>query len=166
MLPNIKSRSAGFSVLELLMAIVVLGIISTFAISKYGDVKEQAYIDTMMNDLRNFALLQGQVHSDEGTFVAVDSLQARGFHFSTDVYADSADIGTDSFFMKVGHAKTDRYCELDYDRNLTGSAQNKIQCPGDAAGEGSATEDQQPVAFFEVTDSSAGGAWPRKLSFQ
>lgn len=153
----LQPAKEGFSVLELLMAILVFGIISAFAITKYGDVKEQAYIDAMMNDLRNFALLQEQIHQERDTFIEVDSLQAAGYHFSSDVSADSVDIGTGRFYLKVVHAKTDRYCELDYARSIGTAARNKIECPGGGGGEESSV-DLEPVAQFTVSDSTAGGS--------
>jgi prepilin-type N-terminal cleavage/methylation domain-containing protein len=48
----------GYTLIELVIVLLVLGILSAIAIAKFVDVKEAAYLASMKADLRNFALYQ------------------------------------------------------------------------------------------------------------
>ena len=60
-----SSRTAtreGFSLIELLIVIVIIGILASIAIPKFANTKEKAYVATMKSDLRNL------VTAEEGYF--------------------------------------------------------------------------------------------------
>ena len=48
----------GFTLIEVLVVMVVLGILSGIAIARYLETKEAAYLASMKADLRNFALYE------------------------------------------------------------------------------------------------------------
>ncbi len=47
------SSKAGFTFIELLVVITILGILSSLALPRYSAMKERAYVTTMKSDLRN-----------------------------------------------------------------------------------------------------------------
>ena len=51
------NRRTAFTLVELLVIVVIIGILATIGIAKFGDSKRRGYISAMKSDLRNFALL-------------------------------------------------------------------------------------------------------------
>lgn len=81
----LRPRRKAFTIVELLLSVVVLGILVGFAITKLGEVKERAYIATMMNDLRVYAHLQEQYHVRTGTYTDTATARSEGFRHTEDV---------------------------------------------------------------------------------
>jgi len=48
----------GFTLVELLVITVILGILAAIAIAKFVSAKDGAYMASMKSDLRNFALYE------------------------------------------------------------------------------------------------------------
>ena len=61
----------GFTLIEVLVVLVVLGILSGIAIARFVNTKEAAYVASMKADLRNFALYeQNYVMDSQGSYFA------------------------------------------------------------------------------------------------
>jgi prepilin-type N-terminal cleavage/methylation domain-containing protein len=53
----------GFTIIELLIVVVIIGILAAIAIPKFANTKEKAYMASMRTDLRNLATAQeGYLH--------------------------------------------------------------------------------------------------------
>lgn len=61
----IKRRRA-FTLIELLIVVVIIGILATIAIPKFANTKEKAYFAKMKGDLRNLATAQEGYAADNG----------------------------------------------------------------------------------------------------
>lgn len=59
---------AGFSLIELLVVMVVLGILVGLAIPRYHEYKRRYYVTTMVSDLRNLATTQESYWNITGTY--------------------------------------------------------------------------------------------------
>ena len=69
----------GYTLIELVIVLLVLGILSAIAIAKFVDVKEAAYLASMKADLRNFALYeQNYIMDSQGSYFSGDGT-AQGF---------------------------------------------------------------------------------------
>lgn len=69
----------GYTLIELILVLLVLGILSAIAIAKFVNVKEAAYVASMKADLRNFALYeQNYIMDSQGSYFAGDGA-AQGF---------------------------------------------------------------------------------------
>ncbi|HYW31313.1 MAG TPA: prepilin-type N-terminal cleavage/methylation domain-containing protein [Gemmatimonas sp.] len=57
MRPNQEKRRgrAGFTIIELLMVVVIIAILASIGIKKFGESKRKSYISAMKSDLRNLA---------------------------------------------------------------------------------------------------------------
>ena len=77
------SPRKAFTLIELLIVVVVIGLIAAIAIPKFGTTKGKAYAGSLKSDLRNVARLQEIYFNDSITYTK--SLPALGFHPSKGV---------------------------------------------------------------------------------
>jgi type IV pilus assembly protein PilA len=76
---RIEKSARGFTLIELIVVILVLGILSAIAIARFVSLKERAYEATMKADLRNFAIYeQNYLMDSQGTYFAGNGV-AEGF---------------------------------------------------------------------------------------
>ena len=73
--------SKGFTVIELLIVVVIIGILAAIAIPKFSATRERAYFAAMRSDLRNLAAQQEIYYADNYTF--------------SDIFADLAFVSSD-----------------------------------------------------------------------
>lgn len=143
----------GFTVVELLLVVVVIGIVAAMAISKFGDAKEQAYRDSMMNDLRNFVNAQEQYMQEHGQYADSDTTEGLLFNYTDDVLYDSLDVRgpshLDGYYFRVAHARTDTKCDINYGLGL----RNSIKCPGDGDGDGEGEGEDETVTPPDTTST-------------
>ena len=66
----------GFSLIELLIVVVIIGILAAIAIPKFANTKEKAYIAQMKSDLKNLASAQESYFSDRNTYATAAQIQA------------------------------------------------------------------------------------------
>ena len=117
----------GFTLIELIVVIVVIGIIAAIAIAKFVGVKEAAYVASMKSDLRNFALYEQFYATDNGGSYFSGNGISEGFKPTTDV----AVLATDdpgpppNWHATATHAKTPRTCTI----GVASSSSWIIVCP-------------------------------------
>ncbi|MDQ8159963.1 MAG: prepilin-type N-terminal cleavage/methylation domain-containing protein, partial [Gemmatimonadota bacterium] len=51
----VRRRRSGFTLLELLIVVLILGILAAIAITTFGATKRRAYLAAMQSDLRGVA---------------------------------------------------------------------------------------------------------------
>ena len=56
----------GFTLVELLIVVVIIGILAAIAIPKFANTKDKAYVAQMKSDLRNLATYEEQWAADNG----------------------------------------------------------------------------------------------------
>ncbi|MFL5488504.1 MAG: type IV pilin protein [Gemmatimonadaceae bacterium] len=60
------SRTKGFTLVELLIVVVIIGLLAAIAIPKFANTKDKAYVAEMKSDLRNLATYEEQYAADNG----------------------------------------------------------------------------------------------------
>lgn len=112
---------AGFTILELLIVLVIVGLLAAFVLPKIGYVKKKAYIAAMKNDLRNLATAEEIYFNEVDAYATGDPAQNSelGFDASKNVSIDVVAVGSGGFTAEANHAKTSIACAL----NRTDTAQ-------------------------------------------
>lgn len=104
----------GFTLIELIVVIVVIGIVAAIAIAKFVGAKEAAYIAGMKSDLSNFALYEQFYATDnDGNYFAGNGI-AQGFNPTVDVKVTATtDPGPPPSWHAVAvHARTPKTCSI------------------------------------------------------
>jgi len=117
----------GFTLIEVLVVLVVLGILSGIAIARYLDTKDAAYVASMKADLRNFALYeQNYLMDSQGSYFSGNGA-AQGFAATAGVtVAATTDAGPPPSWHAVAtHSKTAKTCSI----TTTGPSIWDITCP-------------------------------------
>ena len=114
-------RRAGFTLIELVVSVVVIGVLAGVAIPRYSASKDQAHVAAMKADLHNAANLEEQYASDNGgkyfSGVATPTEALNGFKPSEKITvtftAFSADaISGDQYYVTVRHSQSPNSCEM------------------------------------------------------
>jgi prepilin-type N-terminal cleavage/methylation domain-containing protein len=117
----------GFTLIELVVVVLVIGILATIVIAKFLNAKESAYIAAMKSDLRNFAVYEQNYSNDNGVYFSGNGA-AEGFSPSTDVTVTAtAAAGTPPSWQALAvHARTSKSCSIGTNGNPTSL---DITCP-------------------------------------
>lgn len=121
-----RSRPAGFTLVELLIAILLVGIVLAFVYPKLLPVKESTYTDLMKNSIRNLAFAEAQHFQAHSTWTAdLDVLRDEfGYVEDRDVLVVVTFPGSDptnGLTITAIHSKTAEVCEL---RRAPGATDN------------------------------------------
>src|SRR3954470_11230305 len=58
----------GFTLLELMVVVLIIGILATIAIPRFASTKDKAYVATMKSDLRNLVTAMENYQSDYAAY--------------------------------------------------------------------------------------------------
>jgi len=122
-----RANRKGFTLIEVLVVLVVLGILSGIAIARFVSTKEAAYIATMKTDLRNFALYeQNYLIDSQGSYFAGNG-SAQGFLPTVGVTVTATiDPGPPPSWNAIAiHDKTAKTCSI----TTVGPSAWDIDCP-------------------------------------
>jgi type IV pilus assembly protein PilA len=76
------NRRRAFTLIELLIVVVIVGILAAIAIPKFASSKQKAYIASMRTDLRNLATVQEAYFFNANAYATQVNLPAGSFHAS------------------------------------------------------------------------------------
>jgi prepilin-type N-terminal cleavage/methylation domain-containing protein len=119
--------SKGFTLIEVLVVLVVLGILSGIAIARFVTTKEAAYLASMKADLRNLAIYeQNYLIESQGSYFAGNGA-AQGFVPTPGVtISATADPGPPPSWHAIAtHDKTAKTCSI----TTSGVSAWDIDCP-------------------------------------
>lgn len=68
------SKTNGFTLVELMVVVLIIGILATIAIPRFAGTKDRAYVATMKSDLRNLVTAQESYQSDNAIYASVGAL--------------------------------------------------------------------------------------------
>jgi prepilin-type N-terminal cleavage/methylation domain-containing protein len=115
------SARRGFTLVELLVVVVVIGIIAAIAIPRYAGSKDRAYVATMIADLHSAAMYEEQYasenHAQYFSGTATADVPVEGFRASQNVTVTltaSNIMGSriSEFIAVARHTQSKESCEL------------------------------------------------------
>jgi prepilin-type N-terminal cleavage/methylation domain-containing protein len=99
----------GFTLIELMIVVVIIGILASMAVPKFASTKEKAYIVSIKSDLRNLVTAQEAYFSDHLTYTNTAGLGIN-FHTSAGVMVDIDQVRGFGWRATAYHAATSRTC--------------------------------------------------------
>lgn len=121
---NVKKRQ-GFTLVELLLVVVVVGILTATAVPKLSGAKSSAYVATMRSDLKNLVVSAESHYADNGTYagLTVTDLQ------SPDVTITYTADGALGWAATAAHTGTSVECTVGIGSSRpVGSAEGSVTC--------------------------------------
>jgi prepilin-type N-terminal cleavage/methylation domain-containing protein len=103
-------RADAFTLIELLIVVVIIGLLATIAIPKFGFTKEKAYLAQMKTDLRNLATQQEAYLYDNSLYTT--SFPATVFAVSAGVTGLAITLDGTGWQATVGHTYTPKTCAI------------------------------------------------------
>ena len=87
-----RHSSAGFTLVELLIVVVIVGILAAIAIPRFSSTKEKAYLASMKSDLRNLATTEEGYCADNQVFVGGTATNRGTTQAALDGFVPSAGV--------------------------------------------------------------------------
>jgi prepilin-type N-terminal cleavage/methylation domain-containing protein len=104
----------GFTLIELIVVVVVIGVLAGIAIAKFVAARENAYVASMKSDLRNFVLYeQFYAEDNAGAYFSGNGI-AQGFKPTVDVVINAVTVGgtPPTWQATATHSKTTKSCSV------------------------------------------------------
>jgi len=123
-------KARGFTLIELLIVVVIVGILAAFAIPKFANTKQKAYVAQMKSDLKNLATAE-EAYFYDSTFYTTSLASLNNFRSSTGVTLTVLQASPGGWSARATHGQTTRECVL-FSGNATpvapATVEGKITC--------------------------------------
>lgn len=105
---NAKKDEKGFTLIELMIVIAIIGILAAIAIPQFASYRARAYNSAAMSDLKNCATAQEAYFVDEQTYGDQDALTLN----TSENVTLTADGNTDAYTITASHSSGDKIYTL------------------------------------------------------
>jgi type IV pilus assembly protein PilA len=98
-----RTLKKGFTLVELLIVVVIIGILASIAIPKFANTKMKAYTAAMKSDLRNLVTAEESFFSDSVRYIVYGDTTKLKFRPSMGVSTPNVTIGQGYWSATVTH---------------------------------------------------------------
>jgi prepilin-type N-terminal cleavage/methylation domain-containing protein len=120
----------GFTLIELMIVVVIVGILAAIGVVGFGNAKERGYVAAMKSDLRNLATAQDGYLIDYGGYTT--AFTTGDFMPSAGVSGPTIATAAAGWAATVGHTQTDQMCYVfwgtGYSANGPAAAEGQVAC--------------------------------------
>jgi prepilin-type N-terminal cleavage/methylation domain-containing protein len=102
----------GFTLIELIVVAVILGLLASIAIERFANAKEKTYVAAMKADLRNLVTAEIVFSTDSLRFTTMIGSGGLTYQVSTGNTTPSIVLTGDGFTAQVGNTITPRTCVI------------------------------------------------------
>ena len=106
-----RSDSRGFTIIELLIVVMIIGILAAIAIPKFANTKEKAYLTSMKSDLRNLVTAEESYLAE---FYTYTSNLGAAYSTSAGVTVALQGVSASGWAATATHTGTGRGCAIFY----------------------------------------------------
>ena len=104
MLRKFRKNSKGFTLIELMIVIAIIGILAAIAIPQFTAYRQRGFNAASMSDLRNAATAQEAFYTDSQSYSSVvDDLTSRGYTPTLNVSPFTTKGSTAGYTMTAKH---------------------------------------------------------------
>ena len=102
----------GFTLIELIVVAVILGLLASIAIERFANTKEKTYLAAMKADLRNLITAEVVFSTDSLRFTTVIGSGGLTYQITTGNTMPSIVLTGDGFTALIGNSNTPRTCVI------------------------------------------------------
>jgi prepilin-type N-terminal cleavage/methylation domain-containing protein len=99
----------GFTIVELLVVVIVIGVLASIAIPKFSNQKEKSYMAQMKSDLRNLATAEEAYFYDSTTYTSVLA-DLKNFNGSQSVTITIPEATGKGWSAEAAHTQSTKKC--------------------------------------------------------
>jgi len=104
-----RDRRAGFTLLELMVVVAIVGTLAAIAIPQFASRQGKAFDARVMQDVRNAATAEEAYFGDNAAYYAGDCTAMPGVSLSPGISC-TASAGANSFSVRTSHPQATKSC--------------------------------------------------------
>ena len=114
MLTKLANRDKGFTLIELMIVIAIIGILAAIAIPQFSAYRKRSYNSSAQSDVRNIATAEEAYYVDESSYTStVGSLTGASYgYFQSGSVTVGTDADTSNYTITGYHASGDKTYSL------------------------------------------------------
>ncbi len=108
-----NSNRRAFTLIELLIVVVIIGILASIAIPKFANTKEKAYVASMKSDLRNLtSAMEAYFNDNNSSYASSTAALGTTYRSSSGVTVTMGTVTATGWAATAAHTTTSKTCSL------------------------------------------------------